>query len=735
MNARPEHAPSGDPCDRCGLPAKAHRSPRNRNARQDDRSEEERCTFLGIDGEGQGRNPHRYTLMGCSDELGEKKWVLRPENGLHDLSTVQCLEFICNLPRRHTKIFAYSFGYDLTMLLRDVGDYELYRLFRPDSRPGEHGPRPVYWKTTLPSGEEVTYAFNLLATKFSVARSTGEHIKLPNGKWYAKMSRAVAILDIWKFFQGRFTAALKDWKIGSPEAVARMEEMKAKRSEFDKVDDAAIEAYCLEECRYMAELARKLTDAHDRVELKLRNYYGAGSSASAMLDKMGVRSHIKEARVIRANDSFDLEGAIAAAFSGGRFENSVLGRVQGPVYSADISSAYPYELCFLPCLVHGKWRRTRNRNIMEHARAAVVRYSLAEPKNAAEASWAPFPFRLPDGSIVYPRASGGGWVWRDEFLAGESIFPNVNFKEAWAYECDCDCVPFADIPIYYRERVRIGKEGPGIVLKLGCNSCYGKLAQSVGGKMGAYTVWMWAGLITSGTRAKFLTDCLALAEDHSDVLMVATDGACFRKQLVMPAPKNTGTYDCRNQKGDLVPLGGWERKTLEGGLFLARPGIYFEPAKTSEEQLEYVRGRGVGRAAMIKNANRIMEALERGDPSLHVTSLDRFMGAKTSISRSKKKPGDTGKGTWRYRRSLVFGDWIDRPVEMSFDPLPKREGIGPDGQLGLRAFPHLTSQPYKPGFTNSPEAILLRAMTQEADEQMDGGGLGELDHLDEEHDG
>lgn len=736
MLAKAEHEPLGDPCDKCGRPTREHRAPRERRrpARHDDRTEEERCTFLGIDGEGQGRAPHRYTLMGCSDESGERTWIQRPREGLHDLSTLECLEFICGLPRRHTKIFAYSFGYDLTMILRDVDDYTLFRLFRPELRRGEHGPKPVYWKTELPDGEEVTYSLNLLSTKFTIARSTSEYVQISPNKWRAKMGRSIVLNDIWKFFQGRFTVALKEWKIGTPEAIAHMEDMKKNRSKFEALVAAGgakiIEAYCLEECKYMAELARKLTDAHERVDLKLRSYFGAGSSASAMMDKMGIKAHVKNAREARASDPFELEGAIAAAFFGGRFENSFLGRIPGPVYSADISSAYPYELCFLPCLVHGKWRRTRNRDVMERARVAVVRYSLDEPPRPDRTAWAPFPFRLPDGSIVYPRSSGGGWVWRQEYLAGERIFPNVGFQEAWAYECDCNCVPFADIPIYYRERVRIGKEGPGIVIKLGCNSCYGKLAQSRGG-IGAYTRWDWAGLITSGSRSKLLSDALEPLENHWDLLMLATDGVCSKVPIDMPAPKDTGTYDCRNTKGDLVPLGGWEKKTLEGGLFLARPGIYFEPVQKTEEKLEYVRGRGVGRDAMIKNANRIMEALERGDKSLHVTSFDRFIGAKTSISRSLKKPGDTGKGKYRYKRSPVFGEWIDRPVEMSFDPMPKREKVRPDGSLSLRSFPHLTSLAYKPGFTSSPEAELLKAMMQEATEQPEGE-LGHYEELDME---
>jgi hypothetical protein len=42
----------------------------------------------------------------------------------------------------------------------------------------------------------------------------------------------------------------------------------------------------------MAELARKLTEAHQAAGLKLKSYYGAGSSAAAMLSKMGILQKI-----------------------------------------------------------------------------------------------------------------------------------------------------------------------------------------------------------------------------------------------------------------------------------------------------------------------------------------------------------------------------------------------------------------------------------------------------------
>src|SRR5208337_476979 len=117
------------------------------------------------------------------------------------------------------------------------------------------------------------------------------------------------------------------------------------------------------------------------------------------------------------------------------------------------------------------WRHTYNRAEVDTARAACVEYKLVESEAGPILDWAPFPFRESDGSICFPQQCGGGWVWKDEYLAGERFcakYPGaVQFRSAWIYECQCNCQPFANIPHYYRERCRIGKEGAGIVFKLG----------------------------------------------------------------------------------------------------------------------------------------------------------------------------------------------------------------------------------------------------------------------------
>ena len=690
-----EHAFVGEDineCNNCHLPKKQHRA-HTRNFRKKPAIKyHSPPVYIGIDGEGQGRKEHRYMLLAASTIKGDRSWVASPADPQRErLTTEECLDLILMLPSENSKIFSYSFNYDLTKILTDLPNHALYALFRPElpsrkRRPEESykGPLPIEWIGR--NGRK--YELNLQGTKFTV-----RHEK-----------KRVVIWDLFKFFQSKFVQALKDWKVGDETLLAQMSEMKDKRSEFDKEKFSDVVTYCLSECKCIAELAMRLVEAHKSAGLLLKSYYGAGSSGGAMLDAMGIKAKLSASPP-------QMKEAIASAFFGGRFENSVIGAIREPLVNWDISSAYVYQLAFLPCLEHGSWTHTTKREDIENAQAqagALVRYSLGP--NPGIGNWGPFPFRTRDGSISFPIESGGGWIWLDEFLAGERIFPHVRFHEAWVYSANCNCKPFGQIPEYYNLRLKIGKEGPGIVIKLGMNSCYGKLAQSVGNAV--FNSWIWAGMITSGCRAQLLT-MLGLHEDPSNVLMMATDGLLTRETIVPPIPYDTGT----GASGK--PLGGWEKKLAPKGMFIARPGIYF-PLNPTEDEIAAVRARGVGRSVVLKSWETIINAWERDGIAgyAEVANVSRFCGAKTSISVSAN-----GK---RYKRAAgtgsapAYGQWISRKVALSFDPLPKRAGIHKNGRtLVLRTFPkELTSVPYDRAMLSN-EAAEMQAAKQELIEQPD----------------
>lgn len=376
---RVDHNPEGDPCTRlvsesrvCGLAAEKH------YRKFGHRTYDERKYFAGIDGEGQGRDDHKYVMLAWCNEDGSHRNAIEAKEG-ERLTTVQCLDFILSVPL-NARLFSFAFSYDLTKILTDIDDELLYRLFRPELRQRKKkddqkkGPIPVYWEG---------YQLNLMGSKFTVAKDGRRHI----------------IWDVFKFFQAKFTSALEDWfsrecEPGTPgaieddktktgwrlwtppemgRAIEHMRRMKDKRAEFDRLTRKEILDYCYEECADMARLAHKLNDAHEKAGLHLKAYHGAGSTASAILKEMGIDKAVREVKTVLVrrkpvdysklaqSTRDDIRLAIASGFFGGRFENLVIGDIPGPIWGYDISSAYPYQTTFLPCLACGQWERTRNR--------------------------------------------------------------------------------------------------------------------------------------------------------------------------------------------------------------------------------------------------------------------------------------------------------------------------------------------------------------------------------------
>lgn len=647
------------------LPFPSHRGPRGK----------ERPYFAGIDGEGVGRDAHRYNLLAwCNEDMTEHAHL--QANPGESISTVECLEFILQVPKR-ARLFAYAFNYDLTKILTDVDDGTLYSLLRPDTRQRDPeyqhlGPRPVKW------GD---YRLNLVGTKFTVSRD----------------GISKSVWDVFKFFQSKFTDALTKWKVADEADLISMREMKDKRGDFDKQSPKQILMYCLDECRYMAALARKLTEAHVKAGIKLTSYHGAGSTASAILKSMGIQ-HCER----RGPDH--LQPMIASAFFGGRFENSVIGPIEAstekPIWSYDISSAYPYQCTFLPCLGHGHWKAAKDEAALHEdgITTALVTYSY----DGDAEDWAPFPFRLQDGTICYPRCSGGGWLWRDEYLAGATGWKGVRFRGAWIYRTECQCQPFSAIPRYYVERLLLGKDGAGIAIKLGVNAVYGKQAQSKGVNP-LFQSWLWAGMITSGCRAQLL-QAIALHKNRANVLSVATDGIQTRERLALPPPRDTGTMTEHAK-----PLGGWEEKRLDGTMFYARPGIYFPVNPDGEDKA--VKARGIGLGAMLTNVQAVIQGYTEGREVIHIANVTRFRGAKSSIS----------KHAGGYRRSSRYGQWDSMPLALALNPLPKRQARNSDGTLSLRIMPGARSMPYKK--TLSPEALGHKIVQAIMLEQPDGCDL------------
>lgn len=659
---RPKHQPRGWPVCECGAPSIRHRvkhrfrwktnitdSPLSADPgiricdcglpEQNHLTESiYRYEYVGIDGEGMGRNPHRYILLTAADENG-KSWSLENAKGI---DTEAALYWIVST-LKDSRVFSFSFGYDITCILKDLPNKLLYSLLRPSLRYVRGKLRPVRWRG---------FTIDWLQGRLTIKGKTGR----------------VVIWDLFKFYQCSFVKALENWGIDT----LNIDAMKQRRGKFRASEMPKIRDYCKDECVQLAKLARKLVETHRKCDLTLKSYYGPGSTASVAISKMGAIDY-------RGEQPPAMRVPIACGFFGGRFEHSVMGPVS-EVWGYDISSAYPYQLYQLPCLECGTWEHVTKgvRRAIKDSTTALVRYRY---EGRARNVWAPFPHRSASGAICYPYRSTG-WLWKPEILAGiESRLGAVTLLEAWVYRTECQHRPFEQIAEYYRRRTEIGKDAAGIVLKLACNSCYGKLAQSKG-RSPKYQCWPWAGLITSGCRAQLL-NLLSSASSGRHILAMATDGLYSRERLTPPRPIDTGT-------GDLAkPLGGWEEKHYPEGMLFVKPGIYTSLAPDGD-----VRARGIGRKSLSVSKIALIETWQAGGRSFTIT-VDRFYGAKTTIGPKLK-------------RSPRYGQWSKMPIRIQFS-CPNRSAT-----MGLPST-DTPSVPYNPVIMTPEkrEAIMTEAIEYE----------------------
>lgn len=611
--------------------------------------------WIGVDGEGVGRKPHRYVLLACSD--GD---YVETRKGL---STVDCLEYLLDLGSRDARVCGYFLGYDWTMLLADLDNPALHLLFRPELRTrGLGGFERVKYKR---------YELHWLAGAMWIRDAPD-----------SKRTRKVTIWDLGKYFQGPFckyedgklTGALPSWGI-RPDVQAQIAKMKQRRSVFTYRDIRQIRKYCLQECDALAELAGAIEQAHTDADLKPRGWFGPGSTASVLLNRYNIREQ-------RGHTLPIMLEPVACAFFGGRAEISTTGYVKGPIYSYDISSAYPYHASQLPCLMHGRWERvTKERAIT--GKGVVHALVSGEIHGGGKEAWGPLPVRLEKGHIVFPRSGASGWWWRDEWLAARAGWKGLKFREAYVLRRECDCKPFSFIPDLFAHRLKIGKEtGAGKIIKLGLNSVYGKLAQTVGSAQFASRIW--SGMITSGTRAQVLR----LMTQHKrldSVLMIATDGLF-----------STEAHDV----GEIM-LGGWER-AIHDSMTLVRPGIYWlggaqilpfpKPVeagvllakeKSGRTLMVYkpelasarmqaaaggaggskIRARGLGRDNLQLAKVPLATALHFNADRVLLAPRTMFGSAKQCVY---------GQTLDALKRRSDYGTWYEQPTHVSLSPGPKR---------------------------------------------------------------
>lgn len=562
--------------------------------------------FVAIDGEAIGDD---YVLM-CDSEGGQLADLTRG-----GLTTRECLEFLVTRPPGI--LVCFGLGYDVNNWLRDV-------------------PRPALealWENKVCHWREW-------------------RLEWVPGRWFSVKDingRKARVSEVFGFFQSSFVKALEAWGIGAPAQIARM---KAARGTFtaDELDE--VTSYCISECRLLVELMDQLRGACSDSGLTPQQWIGAGSIASALLNRQGVGPHHAYDLDLLKSQPETVEDAVLGAYYAGRIELVRQGVFRG-VSTADLRSAYPAAARTLPSL---DGARLIHRKRFDPSKFGVWRVSW-DLRGANAPALAPFPTRRKQ-AIWWPLA-GSGWYHGVEVAAAiEAGYP-VTVHEGWVLRQGSDDQPFGWIADVYRERARLKREGRAAekVVKLGLNSVYGKLAQGYGFRgRPRWQNYLWAGYITAATRAAILR----FANRCEGVMMIATDG------IFCQSP---GPYG--RSKG----LGSWERGEV-AELFTAQAGVYQGITPDSE----IVKSRGFFASEVDYSELRAGWEIE-GAEYVHHYESKRFMGLGVSLMRKDF-------GVWRSwrteRRALILA--------------PERKGIEPDGRLIPPAGP-VDSEPYRPKIT------------------------------------
>jgi hypothetical protein len=620
--------------------------------------------FVGVDGEGGDVDEsgyHAYFLL----SVGEQS--LFPSEGNVRLTTRECLSFLCDLPR--DAIYVVYFGdYDVTKWLEDLSFSKLEKLINRSLRLKPDG-KDVWPVDCCDDEFQVDY---LPRKYFKVRRRKGVYFDEVAGKDKTEWEPWLTVNDVGSFFQTRFIEAISKWGVGSESELSLVASGKEARGTFDISGILEIQQYNLLEIRLLQKLMERFRAACTDAGYIPSRWQGPGLLAEAMLAKHGV-PRTKDIPLLNDPRYADLLTFARNAFYGGRPELMAIGPVDRPVHQWDINSAYPFAMQYVPCLLHGKWTYQvggegyecwdgSDRRDKAPPRLSLV-YGTFRQGEGKRPLWYGLPVRSEQGSISYP-AAGKGWYW--SFEVHRSIHQSFDVEGAWVYHRECSCKPLAFVADVYEVRLKIGKDGAGIILKLGLNSLYGKQVQSIGSPKYANPIW---GSFITATCRMMIQDFI-----HNSPLCKEDKGHCGR-DILMVATDSVATWQERTDVEPSQALGGWSKETHPRGMFLVQPGLYFGSSGKA------VKTRGVPRSVIetreddFRSAfNRMVTSHKLHDGDLQVEQR-MFVGIRYALHRHNLKllgqwiefkdpeTGRTGK-TIKFDWSTKRRPW---PV---LDPLP-----------------------------------------------------------------
>lgn len=577
--------------------------------------------FAAVDGESIDG---RFVMLAWATDDGDGETIEHPG----ELSTVACLNFLCDIPKG-VVAWGFAFGYDVNMMLGDLPRHHIERL---------HETTRTRWHNF-----HIHYVPGKL---FEVSRWEGPRRN--------KRTGGVRIWDMWTWQQSSFARWIASWELADPDEQAQIEHWKAKRATFAADDIPDIRDYNLLECRLLSKGARRLTQLITDTGINTKGqFYSAATVAAALMREHDVNQY-------RKDPPKALRGPIHEAYFGGRAEVSRIGPIDGPIYGYDIRSAYPSMMVTLPCLACGRWRRlstygdNRYINIARVKPWSLVKVSWRPFKGRPKPMWGPLPKRPRTGSNLWP-THGTGWFWGVEVLAA-SRHAQLDIKECWTYTTRCDHRPFGYLADLYEKRRALKRVGDPseYVLKIALNSSYGKLAQRPNrtDDEPRFRCEAWAGWITAATRAALL-DVLT-----DDVVLLATDG------ILSTAPLRAPEAD---------RLGGWEHSRYDD-IWIAGTGVYF-----GRREGEWVTTKTRGFESGDLTLEMFAEMWQRDGRVGRMTLWrKRFVGFGTALHRIK------GMEPPHLRQWRTF---MDERVDKTLDQEPRRAWFTTDVRDGRTIAP------------------------------------------------
>jgi hypothetical protein len=615
--------------------------------------------FSGCDGEGATIDSgyHAYFMLRMGQAL------LNVREPSVRLTTIECLDFISRQDPKAIHV-GYFFDYDNTKLLEDMPWQKLDRLVNRAKRTGLTG---EVWPVDY-AGFQVDY----LPRKFLRVRRQLSQVddKTTWSPW-------IEISDVGPFFQTSFLDAITTWDVGTPEERELIRVGKLQRATFNVEDFDEIARYNALEIRLLQQLMDRFRAACVSAGYVPRKWQGPGLLAETMLQAHGVRK-TKDIPLLSEGSYAPLVEFARNAYYGGRFEIAHVGPVSHPVYQYDINSAYPAAMRVLPCLEHGKWEHVKGSLPTGRVYAGKPRGIKGErlalmygsfERTGAPTLWYGLPIRTPTGGIVYP-ASGRGWYWSFEIRS--AVHQRFTCEEAWVYTRVCDCQPLGFVSDVYKKRKALGKDGPGIVLKLGLNSLYGKMVQSIGSPK--YANPIWGSYITAYPRM-MIQDLI-----HSSPMCVRASrgrvAGCGR-DIVMVATDSVASLIERQDADISGELGAWSCETHPDGMLVVQPGVYFGTSG------KHTKTRGFTRTVVDNYESEFRRAFRRmvdsGDLNEGQVALpvQVFGGIRYALQR--RNMSFLGQwmayGTSERTGKVLSFDWTTKRHPMTLNPTRERPWI------------------------------------------------------------